>query len=126
MTKILAIDFGTKRVGVAVSRGTLAEPLEVLANQDDLFDKLGEIINREKIEKIVVGLSEGEMAIKTEKFVEELKVITEVPIEFFDETLSSQAVENRLQQQGIKKSTRSGQIDHFAAAIILEDWLEQN
>ena len=49
-----------------------------------------------------------------------------MPIEFFDETLSSQEVEKRIQQQGIKKSVRSGPIDHFAAAIILEEWLEEN
>ena len=122
----LAIDFGTKRVGLAVSKGTLAVPLVVLPNQDDLFDELIRIIQEEEIKKIIVGLSENEMAIKTREFAEELKKKIDIPIVFSDETLSSQEVEKRIQQQGIKKSVRSGPIDHFAAAIILEEWLEQN
>ncbi len=48
----------------------------------------------------------------------------DVPFEFFDETLSSKEVEELLKQKGIKKATRQGQIDHFAAALILEQWLE--
>jgi putative Holliday junction resolvase len=122
----LAIDFGTKRIGLAVSKGTLAVPLVVLPNQDDLFDELIRIIQEEEIKKIIVGLSENEMAIKTREFAEELKKKIDIPIVFSDETLSSQEVEKRIQQQGIKKSVRSGPIDHFAAAIILEEWLEQN
>lgn len=122
----LAIDFGTKRVGLALSKGTLAVPLVVLPNQDDLFDSIVSILKREEIKKIIVGLSENDMALKTRAFVEELKKHTDLPIVFSDETLSSQEVERRLQRQGIKKSVRSGPIDHFAAAIILEEWLEQN
>lgn len=121
----LAIDFGTKRVGVAVSRGTLAVPLVVLVNEDNLFEELLKIIEQEEIQKIIVGLSENEMALKTEEFVRELKAKTEVPVEFADETLSSHEVEQRLKNQGIKHKVRSGPIDHFAAAIILENWLEQ-
>ncbi|MFZ5438130.1 MAG: Holliday junction resolvase RuvX [Patescibacteria group bacterium] len=121
----LAIDFGTKRVGVAVSRGTLAVPLVVLANEDNLFEELLKIIEQEETQKIIVGLSENEMALKTEEFVRELKAKTEIPVEFADETLSSREVEQRLQNQGIKHKVRSGPIDHFAAAIILENWLEQ-
>ena len=47
-----------------------------------------------------------------------------IPIDFTDETLSSNEVEEKLKEKGIKKSTRTGPIDHFAAAIILEQWLE--
>jgi|SaaInlStandDraft_5_1057022.scaffolds.fasta_scaffold109530_2 putative transcription antitermination factor YqgF len=123
---VLAIDFGTKRVGIAISSGTLAMPLVVLPNQEDLFEKIEQIVIDKKIKKIVLGLSEAEMALKTRDFADELKGFVRVPIEFFDETLSSQEVEKRIQQQGIKKSVRSGPIDHFAAAIILEEWLEEN
>lgn len=122
----LAIDYGTKRVGLAVSRGTLAIPLIVLHNQENLFDELKRIISQEKVKKIILGLSENDMAIKTRKFATELKKHTDLPIEFFDETLSSHEVESRLQQQGIKQKVRAGHIDHYAAAIILEEWLAQN
>ncbi len=122
----LAIDYGTKRVGVAVSRGSLAVPLVVLPNQENLFSELERIIAEEKAQKVIVGLSESEMAIKTKNFVLELKKRTDIPVIFIDETLSSQEVEQRLRQAGIKQKVRNGPIDHFAAALILEDWLEQN
>lgn len=75
---------------------------------------------------IVVGISEGAMADQTREFVQEMEeVIRDIPIEFMDETLSSHEVAERLRQQGIKKSVRTGHIDHFAAALILEEWLAQ-
>jgi len=122
----LAIDYGTKRVGLAVSRGSLAVPLMVLPNQDNLFDELARIITEEKAQKVIVGLSESEMAIKTKNFVLDLEKRLEIPVIFVDETLSSQEVEQRIRQDGIKQKVRNGPIDHFAAALILEDWLEQN
>jgi putative transcription antitermination factor YqgF len=122
----LAIDYGTKRVGLAVSRGSLAVPLLVLPNQENLFDELERIITEEKAQKVIVGLSESEMAIKTKNFVLDLEKRLEIPVIFVDETLSSQEVEQRIRQDGIKQKVRNGPIDHFAAALILEDWLEQN
>lgn len=125
--KILAIDYGLKRVGVAVTRGTLAEPLVVIENDAALFDRLTAVIRDEKIEQIVVGISEGEMADLTREFAQDLEeAVGEIPIDFADETLSSKEVEERLRQKGIKHSTRTGPIDHFAAALILEEWLEMN
>lgn len=127
MSQVLAIDYGTQRIGLAVSRGTLAEPLKVLENDAALFDRITAIIRDEKIDQIVVGVSEGEMADLTREFAQDLEEATgfAIPLEFTDETLSSKEVEERLRQKGIKHSTRTGPIDHFAAALILEEWLEQ-
>ncbi|MFH2118653.1 MAG: Holliday junction resolvase RuvX [Candidatus Paceibacterota bacterium] len=122
--KVLAIDYGTKRIGVAVSQGTLAEPLVVLENDQDIFNQLQSIIDEHKIEQLVIGLSENEMADQTRDFAQELETVIDVPFEFFDETLSSKEVEERLKEKGIKQATRRGHIDHFAAALILEQWLE--
>lgn len=126
MQNVLAIDFGTKRIGLAISRGTLAEPLVVIENDSDTFNKITAIIRDEKITQLVVGISEGEMADLTRDFVQDLEeaVGGEVPIDFADETLSSVEVQERLKEKGIKQSVRSGPIDHFAAALILESWLE--
>lgn len=122
----MAIDFGTKRVGVAVSRGTLAVPLQVVPHDENLFPTLVALVQQEGVQKIILGLSENEMALKTQEFGKQLEQeLQTIPVEFFDETLSSQAVEKRLQQQGIKHSVRTGPIDHFAAAVILEEWIDQ-
>lgn len=128
MQHVLAIDYGTKRVGLAVSRGTLAEPLVVLENDADLFNKITAVIRDEKIDQLVIGVSEGEMADLTREFAQDLEEATggEVPIDFADETLSSKEVMEKLQQKGIKQSVRSGPIDHYAAALVLEQWLEMN
>jgi putative Holliday junction resolvase len=123
--KVMAIDFGTKRIGVAISQGTLAEPLAILENDQDIFHQLQLLIDKHGVERLLIGLSENEMADQTRDFAQEMETIIAVPFEFVDETLSSQEVLAKLQQQGVKQSKRQGPIDHFAAAIILEDWLEQ-
>jgi putative transcription antitermination factor YqgF len=126
MRKVLAIDYGTKRVGLAVTRGTLAEPLAVIPNDEHLFEQLLAIIENEGTEQIVIGLSENEMADLTREFAQELEVaVGEVPIEFTDETLSSREVEEKLIVRGIKNISQKP-IDHYAAALILENWLEVN
>ncbi|NCN45406.1 MAG: Holliday junction resolvase RuvX [Candidatus Pacebacteria bacterium CG10_big_fil_rev_8_21_14_0_10_36_11] len=126
MTKVLAVDFGTKRVGLAISMGTLAVPLKVIPNDESLCSEMEKVLREENVQKVVVGLSEGEMAHKTEEFVKHFcPLFEQIEFEFFDETLSSNEVEKRLNQAGIKKATRSGPIDHFAAALILENWIEQ-
>lgn len=125
MTKVLAIDFGTQRVGLAISRGTLAEPLTVVPNDEHLFEQLQAIVKNEQIEQVVIGLSEGEMADQTREFAQELEeIVAPTPIDFADETLSSHEVQEKLKEKGVKKSVRIGAIDHFAAALILEQWLE--
>lgn len=124
MNKTMAIDYGMVRVGLAVSYGTLAEPLVVLANDDGLFDNLLKIIVEEKIGEIVVGLSENEMAKQTLAFVAKLKKLSPLPVRTFDETLSSFEVEQKL--RSAKKSKRGGQIDHLAAAVILQGYLDND
>jgi len=122
--KILAIDYGTQRVGLAVSRGTLAEPLAVVENDEHLFAQLKAIVESEKIEQIVLGISEGEMADLTREFAQELEGIVSPPIEFADETLTSHEVEQRMKERGVKNISQKP-IDHYAAALILEEWLGQ-
>lgn len=121
--KVLAIDYGTVRVGTAVSMHSLAEPLVVLLNDDDLLNNLQTLVSENEVELILVGLSENEMAKKTKMFVDELKKQIKLPIIFVDETLSSHAVKNKLKLA--KKSKRSGDIDHYAASEFLQNWLDE-
>lgn len=119
---LLAIDFGTVRIGLAVSRGTLAEPLKVVPNDAEKFSNILAVIKNEHVDKIIVGLSENVMAEKTKSFAEELRQYTSLPIVFTDETLSSKTVHQKL--MSAKKSKRSGAIDHYAAAEFLQEYID--
>ena len=123
--KVLGIDYGSKRIGLALSRGSLASPLKVI-DSSNAIAAIKAICLAENIDLIVMGLSENKMAEKTKAFAEKLKQATDLPLEFFDETLSSQTVEGKLKDKSIKKSKRSGAIDHYAAAEILGEWMEVN
>ncbi len=124
MKRYLGIDYGTKRVGLAISHGSLAEPFQILSNDQNLYSSLVKVVEDELVEGVVVGISENEMAMKTTAFAEELRKHIDLPIYFADETLSSNTVEQRL--LSAKKKTRSGPIDHYAASVILQEWLDIN
>jgi putative transcription antitermination factor YqgF len=123
----LAIDFGTKRIGLARSFGTLAEPWHVL-NQSDfatttlLCQHIQKLIQQENIQQIVVGISENESERLTREFILELEKHITVPVFTFDETLTSQTAEAKLRQTSNRR--RRPTIDHFAAAEILQEWID--
>lgn len=128
---VLGVDYGSKRIGLAISRASLADPLTVIMNSDAsnldpdfTIAKIKKICETEKVDLIIMGLSENEMAEKTKIFAKKLQKITKLPLEYFDETLSSQTVEKKLKDKSMKKSKRSGAIDHYAAAEILQEWME--
>ena len=126
MKKILAIDYGTKRIGLAVSRVNLAEPLKILINNENIFINITEVVEKEKIELILVGISENKMAEKTLEFIQKLKNYISIPLEFADETLSSSIIHQKLANSHMRLKKRQQPIDHYAAAEILEEWLEIN
>jgi putative transcription antitermination factor YqgF len=119
--KVLAIDFGTVRIGLALSFGSLADPLTVIPNDQNMLPYICNIINNYKITRVIVGLSENEMARKTQEFVIQLKRLVKIPIDFHDETLSSHNVRSKLAAQ---RKTQNQPIDHLAAAEFLQDWLD--
>ena len=133
MLKYLGIDYGTKRIGLAVNMAILAEPLLVLDNQvdknqliasDEVLSKVVKICQERKIDKIVLGLSEAEMALKIQSFAELLREKTSLPVIMVDETLSSYEVGRRMKEAKFPLKKRQGPIDHYSAALILEDFLE--
>jgi putative holliday junction resolvase len=123
--KLLAIDFGTKRIGLAVSQGPLAVPLEVIHYQDETeaIRKITEICAQQQITQVILGLSEKETAVKTRRFGQKLQSKISQPIIYSDETLSSQEVEHRFK---LRKKPLPKEIDHYAAAYILEQWLDED
>lgn len=128
--KYFAIDYGTQRIGTAFATTFLAEPLEVVPNNENTLKRLYELITQHTPDVIVVGLSEKEMAEQTKKFVAELQryLSTQMdkvpPFEFSDETLSSVEVYQKLYESGKRDIRQHGAIDHYAAAQILQEYLD--
>ena len=136
MPRIAAIDFGLKRIGIALSddRKKLALPFKVVeggkravANtQNALKPKLHEI------EKILIGLpllmsgKEGEMAHAATQFGNALEKALSIPIEFCDERLSSKHAEQSLKELSLSRKERASQLDMSAAALLLQSYLDKN
>jgi putative Holliday junction resolvase len=97
--KVLALDYGAARTGVAVSdpTGTLARPLGVIerAGSETGLQELADLVRTEEVERVVVGLpltlrgERGEQAAETERFAEALSVVLEVPVDRFDERFTT-------------------------------------
>lgn len=128
---ILCLDFGTKRIGVAFASTPIAEPLEIIPNSRKTTDQVAsvyvirrilQLIELYKVDKIVVGLSESAMAQLTQRFIEQLQQQTSQPIEEMDETLST--FDATAKMKTMKKSKREGDRDHYAAATILQNYLD--
>lgn len=123
--KLLGIDFGLKKVGLALSEGKLAEPFLVIKylGEDQLIQKIKKVVEEEKIERAVVGVSEGEMARKAREFGEKLKKF--VDVYFQDETLTTQDAISFSIKAGIKKEKRKKLEDAFAASLMLQEYLDR-
>jgi putative Holliday junction resolvase len=129
---ILCIDYGTKRIGVAVATTPISQPLGIIPNTknprlsdvvtDQALEQIISLLREFAVEMIVVGISEGDMAEKTRHFIEKLKTRTTLPIEEVDETLTS--VDAGSHMKHMKHTKRQGNRDHLAAAIMLQDYID--
>lgn len=121
--KVLAIDFGTQRLGLAVSFGSLADPLTIIPNDSNAITYICRVADDYQVNKVIIGLSENEMAVKTKEFTKLLQRSLKVPIEFYDETLSTKTVRDKLAESN---KTQNQRVDHLAAAEFLQEWLDVN
>lgn len=115
----LAIDYGTKRIGLAYSLNGIIFTLPMVKNDDKFIGTLQKIIIDYRIEKIFVGLSEGKIAQMTKKFIEKLSPVIKLPIETVEEAVSTIEADSIFSES--KKNTKNykKQIDSIAAAVIL-------
>jgi putative holliday junction resolvase len=124
--KVLALDFGSARTGVAVSdpTGTIAKPVGVVerAATETGLTQLAALIQAEEVELVVVGLpltlrgERGEQADETERFVTDLRATVDVPVDTFDERFTTDLAE--------QTSNGAGSVDAVAAAHLLSSYLE--
>lgn len=140
--RFLGIDYGTKRIGLALSdeNATLAFPKEIILNDKDTFQKLGQIIKEEEIQAIVVGESVdfkgslNALQARIEVFILELKDAFGLPVHKQKEFLTSVEARksgsskkdfNVSQSHSKVKQIKSGRIDASAAALILQRYLDK-
>lgn len=133
--RVLGIDFGLKRVGLAITDpdGMLASPRGTIerTTRNKCFDDLKAIIESERVELVVVGLplgldgQETETTRQARNFAESLARRVDVPVELMDERLSSAQAETELKEAGLRcPRKRKAALDSQAATIILRSWLQ--
>ena len=133
--RILALDHGTKRVGLALSdeTGTIAQPLQFLPAEPaaKLFDLLKALVTERKVEEIVVGIPRnmngtyGPAAEKARAFVAALQQVLTVPIHTWDERLTTVQAHRALIETGMRREQRKVRVDQTAAAILLQSYLDR-
>ena len=132
--KLLAIDHGDKRMGIAASDalGILAHPIEFIAAEpfDEFLERLREILVERQTEQIIVGMprnmdgSIGPQALKVQDFVGVLKKSITVPVVTCDERLTSVMAEDKLREAGLSVREARKKVDASAAAVMLQDYMD--
>ena len=135
MARALGIDFGEKRVGLALSDKLklIASPYKTIyyVSENDLISKLKKIVFEKEIKIFVIGLPlnmKGEDSAQTKKVrkFKKLLSILSLPIVYEDERFSSIIAKNSLVLQNVKTGHNKSEIDKTAAAIILQQYLDKN
>ncbi len=132
--RVLAIDHGTKRMGIALSdpMGIVAQPFESVPAEpfNQFLTRLQEILKEKEVELILVGMprnmdgSYGPAAMKVREFVGVLNQATTVPIQTWDERLTSSQANRALIEADVSRANRRGKVDKTAAAIFLQSFLD--
>ena len=124
----LGIDFGTKKVGLAVGK-EIPYDLATLPNRDDIFARINKLCQQERIERIVIGMpvfesgDQGSLAAEVEKFAQKLKTLTKLPIHFEPENLTTQTALDLLKEEGASPEEIENKVDQTAARLILEQYI---
>ena len=134
MGRLLALDIGERRIGVALS-----DPMHIIASPHsiidrkitpDYMDEIQKLISEQEVEALVIGLPltlRNNVSLQTQKvqlIIKELNTELTLPIHTIDERLSSVSAENALKLKGVKTGHNKGEIDKTAAAIFLQEFLD--
>ncbi len=134
--RVLGIDYGTKRIGIAASDPTrlLSQGVTTLQNDALLWSRLKKTLDDQDIKLIVVGMpysldgGKGKKAHEVDEFIRILRQHTDLPIETWDESFSSVAAQQVFIESGMKKKKRreKHRVDEMAARLILQDYLDHH
>jgi putative Holliday junction resolvase len=132
--RVLGIDHGTKRMGIALSdpSGMIAQPLEFIPAEPfaPFLERLKQILREKEVELIIVGMprnmdgSYGPAAAKVQEFVAVLKENIIIPIRTWDERLTSAQANRFLIEANVRRQERKEKVDKAAAAILLQSFLD--
>ncbi|MBL8037436.1 MAG: Holliday junction resolvase RuvX [Nitrospira sp.] len=133
-TRILALDYGTKRMGVALSDelGWTAQPLETYERRTLELDlaHIQQLVNAHEVREVLIGLplrlngEEGPAVQAVHCFVDRLGEVLSVPIVLWDERMTTRSAEELLIAADVSRKKRKGVVDRVAAAILLQGYLE--
>ncbi|MFA0784685.1 Holliday junction resolvase RuvX [Fervidibacter sacchari] len=134
MARVLAVDYGEKRIGLAVSDelGITASPLMTLTRRsdDETVRQIAQLASKLRVAQIVVGLprrtdaQEGEMERKVKAFAEKLRQKVSVPVVLFDERFTTRIAEQVLLEADLSRRKRKQVRDRLSAVILLQSFLE--
>ena len=132
--RILALDHGTRRIGVAASdeMKMIASPLEYIPAEplDKVIARIQQLIREKDVELILIGMprnmdgSYGPAALKVQEFIAVLKDTVAIPIQTWDERLTSAQAQRFLIQGGVRRRERKEKVDKMAASILLQSYLD--
>ena len=136
MGRVMALDVGDVRIGIAVSdlMGIIANPLETYTRKGNLDIDAQYIVNLAKSKEVSLFISglplglkgqENEQTSKTREFVDKLKEICDIPVEYLDERFTTLSAERVLIEGNVRREDRKKVIDKVAATIILQNYLDR-
>ena len=133
-SRIMGIDYGEKRIGIALSDPlfTFAYPFKTLLNDHNLIKNLLEIVEEKNVTKIILGLpsvrfkSSKELAERVHLFKKEIEQVKKIEVIFWDEEFSSVLAQEKVNESVTKKSRRKQKdlLDRHSAAVILQEYLD--
>lgn len=136
LKRILGIDYGSKRIGIAVSDplGIIAQGVSVVANSSTMINEIKKLVHEYDVEMIVVGMPfnlKGEKGIKADevdRFISQIEKELQIEVVCLDERLTSKMAHQTLRDMEVKKKKRQdkGTIDKMAAALILQGYLDSH
>jgi putative Holliday junction resolvase len=130
--RVVGIDLGTRRIGVAVSdpTGTLASPYEVVERSPQSYAAIARIVAEVEAGRVVVGLPlsldgrDGPAAVKAREEAAALGQALPVPVELYDERLTTVTANRSMMDLQMKADARKRVVDKVAAAVMLQSWLD--
>jgi len=122
--RLLGIDYGQKRIGIALGESGMVRPLSVLLNDDKVMEKIKSLCEQEKVDKIVIGVVSS-LRGEINEFAQKLKEIIDLSVIFQDETLTTQKGVDKMIKSETSQKARRERIDAVAAAEILESYFSK-